>query len=270
MRMTIVDDGIRDAGSVVGKTCQLLRELSRAGSAGARLVDLGHSTGLTRPSIHRILAALKAENFVAQSAARRYHLTAQVHDIGLGAPGPADSVERLRPTLQSLAQLSGDTAYLAMRHGDNAHYLMRCDGAVPTRPFGVQPHQSLHLVSCFSGRALLAAMPEGEADDIIARAWAKNRALFKATTRLSLIEDVEFIREHGYGWARDVTVAGVAGLTRPVPNPNGAGHLALTICAASTRLTFDRARQLQPALQGAARSIRQIMDNSDDWSQPSS
>jgi len=262
MKLDCAESSQGEGGSVVAKTCQILRALSRAGAAGARLVDLSQSTGLSRPSIHRILADLKAEQFVAQSSARRYHLTALVHEIGLGAPGPADLTALLAPTLQALSDISGDTVYLAMRHGDTAYYLARCDGAVPTRRFGVQPFQALHLVSCHSGRALLAAMPEAESAEIIARAWAKDRSLFKATTKLSLTEDIEFIRENGYGWARDVTFEGVAGLTQPVPNPVGASYLAVTICASSPRLTFDRAQHLRPKLQATIHTIRSLIDDS--------
>jgi DNA-binding IclR family transcriptional regulator len=246
---------------VVAKTCAILREIARAGSGGARLADLSRNTGLSRPSVHRILATLKAEDFVRQSDSRRYRLTPQVHEIGLSAPGVTGNLEALRPVIQQLSDESGDTVYLSMRSGSNSHYLMRGEGSYPIRTYVVKPFQVLPMVSCHSGRALLGSMPRQEADEIIGRAWSDDPGQFKAATRDSLREEIEFVRENGYGWARDVTFEGVAGLTRAVPNANGPGYLAVTISAVSPRLPLDRARDLLPKLIEITSRIRQIIDN---------
>ena len=245
---------------VVAKTCTILREIARAGSSGARLADLSRNTGLSRPSVHRILATLKSEEFVRQSDSRRYRLTAQVHEIGLSAPGVAGNLEALRPVIQQLADECGDTVYLSMRSGINAHYLMRGEGSYPIRTYLVKPFQVLPLVSCYSGRALLGSMPRQEADAIVDQAWAQDQSQFKAATVASLREEIEFVRANGYGLARDVTFEGVAGLTRAVPNPNGPAYLAVTISAVSSRLPPDRARTLLPGLIETTARIRQIID----------
>jgi DNA-binding IclR family transcriptional regulator len=255
------DLGAGGGALVVAKTCAILREIARAGSGGVRLADLSRNTGLSRPSVHRILATLKSEDFVRQSESRRYRLTPQVHEIGLSAPGVAANLEALRPDIQALSDACGDTVYLSMRSGTNARYLMRGEGVYPIRTYVVKPFQVLHLVSCHSGRALLGSMPRQEAEEIIARAWSDDPGQFKATTRDSLREEIEFVRENGYGWARDVTFEGVAGLTRAVPNANGPGYLAVTISAVSPRLPFDRAQELLPKLIETTTRIRQIIDN---------
>ncbi|MFB9950550.1 IclR family transcriptional regulator C-terminal domain-containing protein [Rhizobium puerariae] len=112
----------------------------------------------------------------------------------------------------------------------------------------------MHLVSGHSGRALLGAMPEEEAEDIILRA-AQTPSLFLETDAACLREEVDMVRRKGFGWARDVTFVGVAGLTVPVPNPNGAPYLALTISSISQRLTPDRAKSLLPLLHATSKRI---------------
>lgn len=254
--MTNVDDG----GGVVAKTCAVLRDIARAGVGGTRITDLTRNCGLSRPTAHRILAALKAEGFVQQAENRRYQLTALVHEIGLSAPSPVGNLTLLRPAIQALSDDCGDTVYLSRRNGDNAYYLLRGEGAYPIRTYVVQPNQALHLVSCHSGRALLAAMPEVEAQDIIERAWAGNPALFNAATRESLMEEIEFARDKGYGWARDVTFEGVAGLSKVVPNPHGTPYLAVTISCISPRMSFDRVADLLPRLDRTVQDIRALVD----------
>lgn len=250
-----------DHGGVVAKTCAILREIARVGTAGARATDITRNCGISRPTVHRILSALRCEGFVRQTDMRRYQLTPLVHEIGLSAPSPVGNVGMLRPAIQSLSDDCGDTVYLSRRNGNNAYYLLRGEGAYPIRTYVVQPHQALHLVSCHSGRALLAAMPDAEAQDIIDRAWVENRAMFNAATRESLIEEIEYVREHGFGWARDVTFPGVAGLTKAVPNAHGPAYLAITISCISQRLTFERVAELLPRLDRTIQEIRSQIDN---------
>nr|WP_186363569.1 IclR family transcriptional regulator [Rhizobium sp. ACO-34A] len=239
---------------MVERTCAILREVSRHGQRGARLIDVTQATGLSRPTAHRILNTLVGERFIRRTAERRYQLGSVVYEMGLNAPSPMSDLRKLREIVQALADECGDTVYLAMRRGDQAHYLLRCEGAYPVRTHVVSANQTLHLVSGHSGRALLGAMSEEEAEDIILRAM-QTPSLFHETDATGLREEIDMVRRKGFGWARDVTFVGVAGLTVPVPNPNGASYLALTISSISQRLTPDRAKSLLPLLQATSKRI---------------
>ena len=256
--MRVVAEDPDGKSQVVERTCAILREVSRHGPRGARLIDVTRNTGLSRPTVHRILSTLVSERFVRRTAERRYQLGSVLYEMGLNAPSPVSDLRRLRAIVQALADECGDTVYLAMRQGDHAHYLLRCEGAYPVRTHVVAANQSLPLVSGHSGRALLAAMGEEEAEDIIARA-ARTPALFHETDPSGLREEVAATRKRGYGLSRDVTFVGVAGLTVAVPNPNGTPYLALTISCISQRLEPERAKDLLPILQGAAMRVAEAL-----------
>ena len=243
---------------VVERTCAILREVAKHGPHGARLIDVTVGTGLSRPTAHRILSTLVAENFVRQTALRRYQLAPLIHEMGLSAPSPVEDLSRLRPVIQALADRCGDTVYLAMRRGDYATYLLRCEGAYPIRTHVVAANQALPLVSGHSGRALLAAMPEAEAEDIISRA-ARDTSLFLETSPDGVRDEVDQVRERGYGWSRDVTFTGVAGLTMAVPNPNGTAYLAVTISTITPRLSATRAEELLPLLRETVARVAEII-----------
>lgn len=246
---------------VVERTCAILKEISRHGSAGARLIHVTKNTGLSRPTAHRILATLVSERFVRRTENRRYQLAPLIHEMGLSAPSPVNNLEALRDIVQAFADDVGDTVYLALRRGDHAQYLLRCEGAYPIRTHMVSSNHSLHLVSGHSGRALLAAMDEEEAEDVIRRA-ERMPDLFGAATPESLRLEVELVREKGYGWARDVTFVGVAGLTVQVPNPNGTAYLALTISSIPQRLDKERSQILLPQLRDTAKAISKSIQDS--------
>lgn len=239
---------------VVERTCAILKEVARHGPRGARLIDVTRATNLSRPSAHRILGTLVSEKFVRRTSDRRYQLAPLIYELGLSAPNPVGNPEALRPLLQKLANDCGDTAYLAMRQGDYAHYLLRCEGPYPIRTHVVGASQSRPLVSTHCGRALLAAIPEEDAEDIISRAQS-DKAMFLCATPDSLRDEVEFARQRGFGWAQDVTFVGITGLTVAVPNPVGLPFLAISISSISQRLSYARAMDLLPMLRQTAQDV---------------
>lgn len=243
---------------VVERTCLILRELGRHGPSGVRLIDLTQRTGLSRPTVHRMLSTLVAERFVERTRDRGYRLSSQIYELGLNAPSPIGDPARLRPIVQALADDCGDTVYLAMRTGDFGHYLLRCEGAYPIRTHVVSANQTLPLVSTHCGRSLLASMSEDEAEQIISRAET-NKRLFGEAAPDGLRDEIDSIRKHGHGWARDVTFIGVAGLTVPVPNPRGSAFLAMSISTIPQRLTQDRAGKILPSLKETAQKISEAV-----------
>ena len=97
----------------------LLREIAAHGSRGARLADLVADTGLAKPTVHRLLAALIRERMLEQvPETRRYFLGPELFVMGsiaaarIGAhPLPADDLSRIA-TLSS-AKYAGSSVPLA-------------------------------------------------------------------------------------------------------------------------------------------------------------
>src|SRR5690606_27427081 len=50
----------------IQRAARLLRELAARNRQGMRLIDVAHSSGLQRPTVHRMLKCLTAENLVSQ------------------------------------------------------------------------------------------------------------------------------------------------------------------------------------------------------------
>ncbi|MDB5362840.1 MAG: amP-dependent synthetase and ligase [Rhodospirillales bacterium] len=112
----------------------LLREIAAHGSRGARLTDLVADTGLAKPTVHRLLAALIREGLLEQAPeTRRYFLGAELFVMGSIAAVrisahqlPADDLRRIA-TLSS-AKYSGPSVPLAALLCD--HYPDARRGAV--------------------------------------------------------------------------------------------------------------------------------------------
>ena len=95
----------------VERACALLWQIARAGTEQARMLDLCAATGLSRPTVHRILKSLVAAGFVRQdSRNRRYALGAGLFELGLAAPAPVQAFPEVTRLIDELAESTQDTA----------------------------------------------------------------------------------------------------------------------------------------------------------------
>lgn len=253
------DDESRKNGSLVAKkTCEIIREVARYGNIGARLQDLSSATKIARPTVHRILSTLVNEKFIKQNSQKRYILGAEIFEIGTLAPSPIQNIAPLRRLVQELADITGDTAYLAIRRAERAFYVLRCEGEYPIRTHYVEAGHSVPLVASHCGHALLSAMEPSKAADIISRAELTPKMFGSGNPDLLRDEIVQF-RKQGFCWATNVTFKGVAGIAAPILDKAGHGYLAISVSAISARLDRKRAASISVPLLETAQKIRDIV-----------
>jgi DNA-binding IclR family transcriptional regulator len=103
----------------IQRAARLLRELAARNRQGMRLIDIAQSSGLQRPTVHRMLKCLTAENLVSQDPqSRRYFLGPLVFELGITA-GPRFNIRDLcSDALDRIAAETGDTVFLTIRSGD--------------------------------------------------------------------------------------------------------------------------------------------------------
>ena len=108
----------RKADSVPGKlsgtqsierALTLLREIAAHNRNGSRLLDLSSRTSLQRPTVHRMLKCLAAENMVQQDPdSHRYFLGPMVFELGLTAAPRFNLREICHPALTRIADATGE------------------------------------------------------------------------------------------------------------------------------------------------------------------
>lgn len=218
MTVHIVDFMNKPVG-VVERSAVILRAVATAGASGARLLDIAHETGISRPTVHRILNELADVGFVSQTEDKHYRLGSELFLLGLRAPRPQWDLPEIRQVLEALAEQTGDTVYLAMREFDGVRYLMRLEGNYPVRALVVEVGESKPFDETYSGLALQTG---------------------------------ELVSGSG------ILLPGIAGMAAPVPS-QGEPVLAVSISATSDRLPEQRYAELAPALLRAASDIAAIV-----------
>lgn len=252
-----------EGAQTVDRACELLREVALHGAPGGRIVDLCGSTGLSRPTVHRILRSLAAAGLVRQRAdTRRYTLGTGLFELGLAAPNPVEAFPAVRGLVGQLAQATGDTVYLMLRSYDDVVCAWRAEGAYPIKANVVAIGDRRPLGASAAGLCILGSLPEPEAERIIA-ASAPALARFCLAGADQVRGYVAQARVAGHGLSRELVMAGVCAVGIAVPARYRRPYLALSVSAISARIPDSRVAELAAQLRSTADAIAAVIEAPD-------
>ena len=227
-------DSIATNVGVLDKSVTILAALAERGPLSlAGLVD---ATGLSRPTAHRLAAALEAHRLVGRDGAGRYRLGLRVLAWAGAVSAEFGLAEAARPVLEALRDETGESAQLFVRDGDS-----RLCVAASERPSGLRdtvPVGAVLPIDRGSGGKVLLAY----AADVAAGSTADPAEL-------------ETIRRRG--WAASVAEReeGVCSVSAPVLDSAGRIHAALGISGPINRLGRQPGRHLSAPVVAAAREL---------------
>jgi IclR family transcriptional regulator, acetate operon repressor len=151
--------------------------------------------------VHRILQTLVDRDFAAFDDVTGYAPGPRMVGLAGRTLGELDASLGAEPALRRLQQFSSATVHMAVLAGDEAIYVRKLEGNKPYRMVSrVGMSIPLHCTSI--GKALLAAMPDGDVAETMRRTGMARRTPRTVTTIEDLLEDLKFVRQRG--WSSDV------------------------------------------------------------------
>ncbi len=220
---------------VIDKSAAILEALAERGPA--TLADLVDSTGISRPTAHRLAVALEAHGLVGRDDRGRFRIGVRLAAWGRSAgPVSATMLERSADVLTALQDETGESAQLYVREGDHRVCVAAAErpaGLRDTVPIGAR----LPLVAGSGGKVLLA--------------WADPREWPPGTDRAAL----RAVRQRG--WAASVAEreAGVASVSAPVRGSDGRVIAALSVSGPIDRLGRRPGPRFGPPLVRASTTL---------------
>ena len=250
----------------VTRALRLLRAVA-ASDKPVTLSGLAQTLGLSRTTAHRLLAALESEGFVTHAPGdQTYRPGPELATFALHA-FPIHQLRTLaRPLLEHLAETSGETATLELLTG---HEVLIVD-EVPSRRLvaartEIGTRWPLHVTS--TGKALLAAMPEGEREAYLARPLVAFTPR-SVTDAAALRRDLATIRRRGYATAREEIEPGYTAVGAAFADAAGHPLGALSIGGPSSRLSPVDLERLGPLVFNAARELNRPLQDRASKSPP--
>jgi IclR family acetate operon transcriptional repressor len=247
--------GLAEARSAEGgvqsvrRALDVLEALAAAGGT-ASLGELAAACGLPAPTLHRIAGTLADRGYLRHTSDRRYSLGSRL--IPLGADAHALLGERALPALRGLAELTGETANLAVLTQGRAEYVAQAPGRHTMRTFTeVGNRVELHCTGV--GKALLAAADPAAAGRLIATAPLTAKTPATITDTAALEAEIALIRDRGHALDEGEMEIGVRCVAVGLP---GATPMAVSVSGPAVRMTDALVADAVSALHPAAAELR--------------
>ena len=253
-RKTNAASGKLSGTQSIERALSLLREIAAHNRSGSRLLDLATRTGLQRPTVHRMLKCLAAEDMVQQDPdTHRYFLGPMVFELGLTAGPRFNLREVCHPALTRIAEATGDTVFLTQRSGLDALCLDRHEGTFPIKTFTLEIGMRRPLGVGIGSVAILAALSDEDIRHIVAS--NAPRLPEYGLTPNSLFAQVKKAQKLGYAVRETPSLAGVRSIGQALHNRSGIAFAALSVSAISSRMNEKRVGELAALLKHETRSI---------------
>ncbi|MEE9429141.1 MAG: IclR family transcriptional regulator [Paracoccaceae bacterium] len=249
------------------RAANLLREVGLRRSVG--LAELTAATGLSKPTVRRMLLALINVGLVAQNPeTKQYKLGVDAYLLGQLAETPYNFHELSRDGIARLAEVSGDTAYLSIRQGDSTFCLHREEGKYPIRTHVLHIGDRQPLSVGAASMAVLAALPKVEADAIMENNIDKIRDSYPDFDMEKIYTLVAEARIQGWALNPGLAFAGSWAIAVAVRDPEGQVLGAITIAAIEARLDAKRQLELSVPLVKEAKRLEKLMRQAHGESRP--
>lgn len=218
----------------------------RVGAAAAEL-------GVSRSTVHRLLATLAAEGFVEHDpVARCYRPGPRLGAIGVSLTQNLDGSVPAA-TLRALARATGETVHLAVLRGDHVLYLssVESEQSVRTRS---RVGWTLPTHATAAGKALLSALDDQEVMRIYPDEVIPEGTRSKHVRRADLLAELELVRAGGYATNRGESEPDVSAVAAVLRDQEGRAASALVVTAPRSRGGEAWMRRTGEIVTGLARS----------------
>jgi DNA-binding IclR family transcriptional regulator len=214
------------------------------------------ASGLTRPTVHRLLTSLAAEGLLDHDARTgNWVLGPEVLLLGSVASARFPLEDVARPSLRRLAEETGESSFFSIRRGQETVCLLREEGSFPVRSFVLHEGVRFPLGVASAGTAIMAFLPEDEQEQILA-AWEDHAGRFAdAHTAAVVRANLKRTREAGYSVNPGLVLEGSWGMGAAVFDQAGRPTWALSLTGIEPRFRPERQALLGRLLMEEAHRI---------------
>ncbi|OBA53241.1 IclR family transcriptional regulator [Nocardia sp. 852002-51101_SCH5132738] len=240
---------------VIERAARLLRSISAREAGELSTTDLANATGLARPTAHRLLMSLAAEGLVDRDAKTgQWSLGPELYLLGAAAANRYDVTEQARDIIDQVSRLTGESAFLSARRGDETVCVSSREGSFPLRSHVLHEGIRFPLGVASAGLAILSHLPAHETDEYLARTnlvadWGD------VHSEQRIRERIDATLSDGYAVNPALIVEGSWGIGAAVFDREGRPAWALSITGVETRFREPRRTELGKLLMDHAHQL---------------
>lgn len=222
-----------------------------APNQGLGVTEVSEALGISKGTISRYLRRLEEAGLLIRLPNRRYILSTRIYRWGQAAAPERDIRLRIRPSLERLTDLFGESSSLFVLDDDAAMCIDWVEGRYPLR-LAASLGRRLPLNYGSAPRLLLAFAPEELQQRILARAPFPQVTPNTITTAAALERALIEARESDIVISKSETNAGVIGISIVIRNAQGDVCAAIGTAGPVDRMTDERQAEVIAKLRAEA------------------
>lgn len=219
------------------KSIDVIEFLNEEKSAPLR--DIAEGLDMNKSTIHNHLSTLRERGYVVKDD--EYRLSLQFLHIGGVIRNEVDLFTEAKNQVDELATETNELVTLATREGALAIVLYRAKGADAVT---IDTHMGskVTLHNSALGKAILAHLPEAEADAIVEEHGLPAETPNTITDRETLLAELADVREQGFAFDDEEKWRGLRCIAAPILSDGGEIQGAISLSAPKGRLEMDAER----------------------------
>lgn len=243
---------------VMERTLAILERLA-TDVDGVPLATLADELAMPRSAAHRLLVELAERGYVRQSRERGdYMLTTKLVSLGLNYLKFSGVVDLCQPTLDRLAEHSGELVRLGVVDVDHITWVALSQGARKGLRYDPDMGIDVKLSCTSSGHAWLSTLSDDDALMLVAKQGFGKPDQYgpgAPTSPTALLKAIRLARKQGYAITMETYAPGLAAISTTIRRAGKGAVGVLAISGPAVRLTEEKLQGLAPELMAAAADI---------------
>lgn len=235
----------------------VLQRLGEMG--GATLSALASDMGQSTATVYRVLITLQGRGLVDyDEAAQVWNIGAGAYLIGAHFLRRTSLVDRARPVLRQLMQVTGETANLGIERGGEVLFVSQVETHSNIRAF-FPPGTVSEMHASGIGKALLAFMPPDRCEVILSGRELARYTDQTLTEHGALQLDLATSRARGYAVDADEKTFGMRCIAAPIYDVFGEAVAGLSVSGPTSRISDADIPRLANHVTQAAKDLSTAM-----------
>lgn len=230
-----------DSGSVKSVT-KVLDILEHLGSSkrSVSVSDIARATGFNVSTAFRLLQTLTMRGYVEQQVGNRsYMLGPRVFQLGSAYLQGNDLAGVVRPHLEALRDMLGETVYLAIFRQNENIQLCKADGQHVVSA-SVRAVEREPAFCTASGKVLLSGLSSEELAKYVSSIRFESYTQQTITSKTKLLREIDTVKQRGYALDLEEYAKDLCCVSVPVRHPED-GSVTSAISTAMPKVRFKRA-----------------------------
>ncbi|MFP7474029.1 IclR family transcriptional regulator [Niallia taxi] len=206
---------------------------------GLQIARLSEQVGLSKSTVHRLLATLTNMNYVEKNAdTDKYKLGLQTLFLARNFLNSNTLVQTARPFLSKLSNEVNETIHLCIKDREEVLYVDKIESTQTIRMFSrIGSRAPMYCTAV--GKVLLSGLDSDIQEELLSKIEFISKTPATITSKESLREEIEKVKLQGFALDNIENEKDLRCIAAPIYNHEGSIIASFSISGPSTRVTMD-------------------------------